>query len=84
MMSKPGPDSTLQMEQARQLLELGHTREALFLMMDALLRELDYLREVILLLRDSVLQPPEDAESVEPEPAPLEFYWPEPKARTLH
>ena len=60
MKEKPGPDSIfLQMKQARQLLELGHHREALTLALDALLQELYNLRESLAALNDLSQPEPE-------------------------
>jgi hypothetical protein len=77
------PKSTsLQMEQARQLLELGHHQEALALALDALLRELHNLRKSLKALEETVQADPPDTAEKEEQPAP---YWVlEPKPRRLH
>jgi hypothetical protein len=81
-----GPDLHLQVEQAKQLLDLGHVREALVLVMDALWQELNQLRDTLRTIRE--LQPPEkpstsDVDGRE-ESYQAEWVWPEPKSRLLH
>ena len=47
MKDQLGPDLTWEMEEARQLLDLGKLQEALVLAMDVLGREMDRLRETL-------------------------------------
>jgi len=69
MKDKSGPNSTfLQLEQARQLLELGHHREALTLALEALLQELHHLRASLESLKN-LTQPPPEAPRQEPQPS---------------
>jgi hypothetical protein len=64
---RSGPDSTcLQLEQARQLLDLGHHREALTLALEALLQELHHLRASLVSLRN-LAQPQPEAPREEPQ-----------------
>jgi len=44
----------LQLEQARQLLDLGHPREALSLAVDVLMEELHHLRESMVSLQNLI------------------------------
>jgi hypothetical protein len=79
-------DLTLQVEQAKQLLDLGHVREALVLVMDALWQELEHLRDTLKEVQGHLPLPknltavgPTSAESSE-----TEFVWPEFPSRLLH
>lgn len=77
------PDLIWQMEEARQLLELGKLQEALVLAMDVLWRELDRLRETLEAIRENL--PPGEALAAAPEDHPRsEFIWPDPPSRLLH
>jgi hypothetical protein len=59
MKSKSEPDSTFgQLEQARQLLDLGHHGEALNLALDALMQELHNLQESLASLKTLALADP--------------------------
>ena len=83
MKDKSGPNSTfLQMEQARQLLDLGHHREALTLALEALLQELHHLRASLVSLKN-LTQPSPEAPRQEPRP-PLPGRLPGEKPRILH
>lgn len=86
MKDKPrGPDLNLEVEQARQLLDLGHVREALVLLMDALWRELDHLRDTLQELQNNLPQrQPDTSAGRTAEPSSPEFVWPEPPSRLLH
>ena len=76
-------DQTLQLKEARQLLELGKVQEALVLAMDILWRELDQLREALEAIRENL--PPDEAAATAPEDHPQrESSWPEPPSRLLH
>jgi hypothetical protein len=76
-------DQTLQLKEARQLLELGKVQEALVLAMDILWRELDQLREALEAIRENL--PPDEAATAAPEDHPQrESSWPEPPSRLLH
>jgi hypothetical protein len=69
MKDKSGPKSTfLQLEQARQLLDLGHHRDALTLALEALLQELYHLRASLESLKN-LTQPQPEASRKEPQPA---------------
>jgi hypothetical protein len=83
MKDKSGPNSTfLQLEQARQLLDLGHHREALTLALEALLQELHHLRASLASLKN-LTQPPPEAPRQEPQPPPP-GRLPGEKPRILH
>ena len=83
MKDQLGPELTWQMEEARQLLELGKVQEALVLAMDILWRELDQLREALEAMRKNL--PPGEAAAAAPEDHPQrEFIWPDPPSRLLH
>jgi hypothetical protein len=73
MKEKPGPDPTfLQIQQARQLLDHGHHRQALALALDALLQELYQLRDSLEGLKNSGRSDPETPEEPRrPSPARL-------------
>ena len=81
-----GPDVHLQVEQAKQLLDLGHVREALVLVMDALWQELNHLRDTLRAIQEN--RPPENQGTSDhdgqEEPSQSEYIWPEPKSRLLH
>ena len=81
-----GPDLHLQVEQAKQLMDLGHVREALALVMDALWQELNHLRDTLKAIQEN--QPPEkqgtSVHDGQEEPSQAEYVWPEPKSRLLH
>jgi hypothetical protein len=80
---KSGPNSTfLQLEQARQLLDLGHHREALTLALAALLQELHHLRASLESLKN-LAQPQPEASREEPQASPL-GRLPGAKPRILH
>ena len=64
MKDQLGPDLTLQLEEARQLLELGKVQEALVLATDILWRELDQLREALEAIRENL--PPGEAAAAAP------------------
>jgi hypothetical protein len=83
MKEQLGPDITWQMEEARQLLELGKLQEALVLAMDVLWRELDQLRGALEAIRENLL--PDEAAAAAPEDHPqLRLIWPDPPSRLLH
>lgn len=87
MKDKPeGQDLHRQVEQAKQLLDLGHVREALFLVMDALWQELNQLRDTLGEMPES--QPQAKQSTSDPdgreESSQSEWVWPEPKSRLLH
>ncbi len=83
MKDQLGPDLTWQMEEARQLLELGKLQEALVLAMDVLWRELDQLREALGAIRKNL--PPDEAAAAAPGDHPRSgFIWPDPPSRLLH
>ena len=83
MKDKSGPDSTfLQLEQARQLLDLGHHQEALTLALEALLQELHYLRASLVALKN-LAQPEPEASREELTASPL-GRLPGAKPRILH
>lgn len=82
MIDQLGPDLTRQMQEARQLLELGKVQEALVLAMVILWRELDQLREALEAIRESL--PSDEAAAAPEEHPPGEFVWPEPQSRVLH
>jgi len=78
-------DQTLQLKEARQLLELGKVQEALVLAMDILWRELDQLREALEAIRENLPCSLDEAAAAAPEDHPQrEFSWPEPPSRLLH
>jgi hypothetical protein len=79
-------DLTLQVEQAKQLLDLGHVREALVLVMDALWQELDHLRDALKAVQDHLPQPKNltAVSQASAEPCETEFIWPEFPSRLLH
>ena len=82
MKRKSEPDSTfLQMEQARQLLELGHHGEALNLALDALMQELHNLRDSLAALKILALAAPAPFQE-----SPLATFGGRPgeKSRLLH
>jgi hypothetical protein len=82
MTKKSDPDSTLlQMEQARQLLDLGHMGEAMQLVLDALNQELQHLRESLEALKTLALAAPA---SLEESPQATPEGWPEARFRTRH
>jgi hypothetical protein len=72
----------LQLEQARQLLDLGHHREALTMALEALLQELHHLRASLESLKN-LAQPKPEASREELTASPL-GRLPEPKPRILH
>jgi hypothetical protein len=77
---------TLQVEQAKQLFDLGHVREALVLVMDALWQELEHLRDALQEVQDHLSQP-KNLTAVSPtsaEPSETEFVWPDFPSRLLH
>jgi hypothetical protein len=76
-------DQTLQLKEARQLLELGKVQEALVLAMDILWRELDQLREALEAMRENLPQGEAAAAASEDHPQ-REFIWPESPAHLLH
>ena len=83
MKDQLGPDLIWQMEEARQLLELGKLQEALVLAMDVLVRELDRLRETLGVIQQNL--PPDEALAAAPEDHPQSgFIWPDPPSRLLH
>jgi hypothetical protein len=79
-------DLTLQVEQAKQLLDLGHVREALVLVMDALWQELERLRDTLREVHRNLPQPQANspAGSTAAEPSETEFVWPDFPSRLLH
>jgi hypothetical protein len=81
MKKKAEPDATfLQLEQARQLLELGHHGAALNLALDALMRELHNLRDSLAALKTLTLLAPGPSK----EPPPASAPRPVEKPRNLH
>ena len=83
MKDQLGPDLTWEMEEARQLLDLGKLQEALVLAMDVLWRELDQLREALEAIRKNL--PPDEALAATPEDHhQSRFIRPNPPARLLH
>lgn len=83
MKDQLGPDVIWQMEEARQLLELGKLQEALVLAMDVLVRELDQLRGALGVIQENL--PPGEAAAAALEDHPQsEFIWPDPPSRLLH
>jgi hypothetical protein len=83
MKDQLGPDLIWQMEEARQLLELGKLQEALVLAMDVLVRELDQLQGALGAIRENL--PPDEAAAAAPEDHPQSgFIWPDPPSRLLH
>jgi len=83
MKDQLGPDLIWQMEEARQLLDLGKLQDALVLAMDVLWRELDQLRGALEAIRENLL--PDGAAAAAPEDHPQPgFIWPDPPARLLH
>ncbi len=83
MKEKSGPDSTFwQVKQARQLLDLGHHREALALALDALLQELHNLGASLVALKH-LTQPQPEALRKELRPSPS-CRLPGEKPRILH
>jgi hypothetical protein len=79
-------DLHLQVEQAKQLLDLGHVREALVLVMDALWQELNQLRDTLSAIQEILPQEKQDTPDPDgrEEPSQSEWVWPEPKSRLLH
>ena len=83
MKEQLGPDLIWQMEEARQLLEVGKLQDALVLAMDVLCRELDQLRGALEAIRKNL--PPSEALAAAPEDhSQSEFIWPDPPSRLLH
>jgi len=72
----------LQLEQARQLLDLGHHREALTMALEALLQELHHLRASLESLKN-LAQPQPEASREELTASPLSRL-PGAKPRILH
>lgn len=79
-------DLTLQVEQAKELLDLGHVREALVLVMDALWQELERLRDTLREVQDNLPRAKHitAASPNSAEPAESEFVWPDFPSRLLH
>jgi hypothetical protein len=75
-----------QVEQAKQLLDLGHVREALVLVMDAILQELKQLRDTLRAIQEIQPQEKQSTSDVDgrEESSQSEYVWPEPKSRLLH
>jgi hypothetical protein len=74
-------DSTLlQMEQARQLLDLGHVGEAMQLVLEVLNQELQHLRVSLEALKNQALA----AVPLEESPRATPGGWPEARFRTRH
>lgn len=86
MKDKKGPDLTLQVKEAKQLMDLGHVREALVLVMDALWRELDQLRDTLRAVQESLPTKKNEtpAGDGQEESCQSEFVWPDPPSRLLH